>query len=340
MNFTRILLITIFMTSTLAGLALADPLDDARLAMETKQFEKARQILQVAIDEGNSEAMFLTATLYHGNALEGGLTEALKYYEMAGNAGHANAQYQVADIYLSGPPEIRDPVRAGVWYRKAAENGIGIACFRLGMLYKTGAMGAIDMGEAAKWYELAAERDVPNAQFFLAQMYLDGEPFDRDPQKALYWLQRASVNGFTDASMEIAQLYLSGDEGIPVNPAEAVRWLTPLASGGSLEARHLLGTLYREGRGVKQDPEKAAEWFRLAAIGGYADAQYELGKQLLEGQGAAADKVEAGAWWQVAADLDQQQAKEGLTALFGQLTDVEKLQVEERAREIHTLIGR
>ncbi len=339
MKSTYILLIATFITIILAVQALADPLDNARAAMETKQFEKARQLLQASITDGNRDAMFLTATLYHGRALEGGLAEALKYYEMAGNAGHANAQYQAGDIYLSGPPEIRDYFKAGEWFREAAENGIGIAGLRLGMLYKSGRMGFIDVEEAAKWYEVAAELDVPNAQYFLGQMYLDGEQFDRNPQKALYWLKRASVNGFTDADMDIAQLFLAGDDGIPATPEEAVRWLTPLANSGNLEARHLMGTLYKEGRGVKQDPGKAAEWFFLAARNGHADSQYELGKLLLEGQTGKVDKLEAGAWWQVAADLEQTLAKEQIAALMEKLSEAERQQVAQRALEIHKMIG-
>jgi len=67
------------------------------------------------------------------------------------------------------------------------------------------------------------------------------------------------------------QAYDSGDF------AAALKELAPLAKKGDPRAQHILGHMYRHGRGVEADIVKGTTWLLYAAQKGYVHAQYDLG---------------------------------------------------------------
>jgi uncharacterized caspase-like protein len=80
---------------------------------------------------------------------------AFKIWEAAANAGDADAQRRLAQIYemgLTGEPDYRN---AATWYRKAAEQGNHAAALALAALYETGLGVNKDAEEARRWYERA-----------------------------------------------------------------------------------------------------------------------------------------------------------------------------------------
>ncbi len=88
----------------------------------------ARRVLGTVQDlarGGNAEALFLLAS-----ALEDGLAtisrdsrQAAGMYLKAANAGHALAQNNLGVMYANGRGVEQSDVKAGEWYRKAAEQG-------------------------------------------------------------------------------------------------------------------------------------------------------------------------------------------------------------------------
>src|SRR6266566_6235755 len=58
---------------------------------------------------------------------------------------------------------------------------------------------------------------------------------------------------------------------------ESLEVLQKRAEKGSPEAQTVLGTIYRNGQGVRQDLGEAVRWFRQAAAQGYAEAENSLG---------------------------------------------------------------
>jgi hypothetical protein len=80
---------------------------------------------------------------------------AFKIWESAANAGDADAQRRLAQIYemgLSGEPDYKN---AALWYRKSAEQGNQAAAMALAALYESGLGVAKDPEEARRWYERA-----------------------------------------------------------------------------------------------------------------------------------------------------------------------------------------
>ena len=80
---------------------------------------------------------------------------ALKIWESAANAGDADAQRRLAQIYemgVGGEPDYRN---AATWYRKSADQGNQAAAMALAALYELGLGVAKDPEEARRWYERA-----------------------------------------------------------------------------------------------------------------------------------------------------------------------------------------
>ena len=82
----------------------------------------------------------------------------------------------------------------------------------------------------------------------------------------------------------------------------AYREWRPAADQGFAPAQYTLGSLYREGLGVKHNPKKAAQWIGRAADAGYPDAQYDYGVMHATGEGVDSNLSTAYMWLDLAAD--------------------------------------
>ena len=107
--------------------------------------------------------------------------------------------------------------------------------------------------------------------------------------------------------------------------------LQPLAEQGDAIAQSLLGSVYKEGQGVKQDYFEAVKWFRQAAEQGLARAQYNLGLMYDKGQGVKQDDVEAVKWYRQAAEQGDTDAQTllGFSYLLGTGIQVNKALAKE-----------
>jgi TPR repeat protein len=95
-------------------------------------------------------------------------------------------------------------------------------------------------------------------------------------------------------------MYWNG-EGVPKDPAAAVRWFRKAADQGVDRAQFALGLMYFGGHGVAKDRAEAMKWYRMAAEQGYAPAQYRIGVMYLSGEVVAKDYTEAYKWEHLAA---------------------------------------
>ena len=74
-------------------------------------------------------------------------------------------------------------------------------------------------------------------------------------------LRKAADQGNADAQARLGVRYAKG-EGVPQDPAEAVRWFRKAADQGNADAQVFLGVMYDNGQGVPQDYAEAARWIR------------------------------------------------------------------------------
>ena len=83
--------------------------------------------------------------------------QALKYYGMAAEQGHAEAQFNLAVMHQNGWGVPQSDEHANKWYRLAADQGITEAQIALGRYYAMDFLDSYDPIEAYKWFRIAEE---------------------------------------------------------------------------------------------------------------------------------------------------------------------------------------
>jgi len=117
-------------------------------------------ILREVAELGYGEAQFVLGKRYAtGTRFPKSLTEAAKWYYLAGSQGHVKAQFRLGRAYARAEGVPKDYAEAIRWYGKAAEQGDAESQYRLGMLYMRGYGISQDLILAHKWLNLASTRD-------------------------------------------------------------------------------------------------------------------------------------------------------------------------------------
>jgi len=111
----------------------------------------------------------------------------------------ADVQYKMALAYQTGKERRKDPIRAIVLLKKAAEQGLAEAQYELGRACQTGTGIAQDIAQATRWFENAANQNHAEAQYELGLCYLKGNGVEEDRNRAIYWCKKAVENGSTNA---------------------------------------------------------------------------------------------------------------------------------------------
>ena len=85
--------------------------------------------------------------------------EGMRWYRLAADQGHAEAQYDFGVKYSTGLSVLpQDDAEAMRWYRLAADQGEADAQYNLGVSYGTGEGVPQDYVQAHMWFNLAASR--------------------------------------------------------------------------------------------------------------------------------------------------------------------------------------
>lgn len=113
-------------------------------------------------------------------------------------------------------------------------------------------------------------------------------------------------------------------QGVPEDPAEALRWFKQAAENGHGPGMSNYGRMLEQGRGTARDAVQAAHWFQQAADRNVADAQYNLGVLYERGEGVAASDKDAAAWYSRAAANQQINAQARLGQFYRDGRGVDK----------------
>ena len=109
--------------------------------------------------------------------------------------------------------------------------------------------------------------------------------------------------------------------------------LGKMAQQGDAEAQWRLGTLYRDGDGVRQSDTDAVDLFRRAAEQKYVPALSALGSQYWAGRGVPQDYSKAYFWYDVALAQGDENAESHLQDLASELTQDEVAKAHQQAKE-------
>ena len=236
-------------------------------------------------------------------------------------AGDADAQYWLGDMYDWGRGVATSDLEARKWYRRAAKAGHAKAQYRLGQIYQNGwGVGEPDVVEAEKWFRLAAEAGHTDAQYELKK------------NTELVSIQRAAEAGSVEAQHALGFMYEYG-EGVAQDDAEAAKWYRLAAEAGRIDAQHSLGYMYDEGIGVAEDDAEAVKWFRRAAEQGHTSSQNNLGFMYFSGEGVEQDVRLAYMWFVLAASQGNNTAKENLDVVAEDMTPEQIAEAKEIAEK-------
>ena len=121
------------------------------------------------------------------------LRDARKWYKLAAEQGHPEAQFKLGLIYDDvQPPFSQDLEQAVKWYILAGNQGKVKAQSKLGEMYKTGRGVSQNYVAAIKWYTMAAYQGDISSQRNLALCYIES---DADYVNAYAWLTMAAEQG-------------------------------------------------------------------------------------------------------------------------------------------------
>jgi localization factor PodJL len=162
---------------------------------------------------------------------------------------------------------------------------------------------------------------------------------------------------------------VDGGNGVPVNLADAVKYLTQAAEKGQAVAQYRLGTLYERGQGVTADPAKASHWYELsaaqgnrkamhnlavfyaskkdmanaarwfakAAALGLSDSEFNLAVLYERGDGLPQSLIDAFKWYSIAAAAGDVESKARVGVLLTQLNDADKATAIKAIEAFHPL---
>ncbi len=179
----------------------SNPLQHDKLLRNLRQWFGGTKQVKVIISDSptDPEEQYKLAQRYHygyGNTPQNE-KEAIKWYRLAAEQGHINAQYQMGEWYA----DKQNWWEANKWYKMAAEQGDALSQYSLGFYYDLilEAYGAPNYAEAIKWYKKSAEQGYKYAQIALAHMYLDGKGVPKDFNEGVRWYVIAAKQGWEPA---------------------------------------------------------------------------------------------------------------------------------------------
>lgn len=192
--------------------AAADPMEEARRAVNRGDYEAAIKLWLPLAEGGNVDAQIELGDLYTWGArgFAKNEPEGFKWWLRAAERGAPLAQVRIGYSYEMGRGTAQNYAEAVRWYRKAAEeHDDRDAQHSLGSLYARGLGVAQNFGEAAKWYRRSADQWFWEAKFDLGLLYAEGKGVPRDLVQALMWfiLARHSAGIDDDRQAKIRKEY-------------------------------------------------------------------------------------------------------------------------------------
>jgi TPR repeat protein len=130
----------------------------------------------------------------NGEGVQQDYVEAVQWYRLAADQGHAKAQCNLGGMYDQGRGVRQDYVEAVKWYRLGADQGNADAQYNLGAVYGNGKGLPQDLTKAARLFKLAADQGHANAIAALG-MALHQILFPPGTKVKLVGLKAVALNG-------------------------------------------------------------------------------------------------------------------------------------------------
>lgn len=223
-------------------------------------FGKTAASLQDALPQDMHE---LAGRYRDGQGVPMDRVRAFELYKASAAQGYAPSDYELSKFHNGMAGERVDLAQAHAHLLRAAERGHAQAQAELAFVYLNGIMAVPRNLQAARqWFERAAKQGAIVAQCMLGDFYRDGLGGSRNPVLALKWYRLTAEKDAACAIKSQYELYVIYFSGIGVrkDPSQAIKWLKRSALAGSPQAQKALSMAYRDGNGVEHDPQLARMW--------------------------------------------------------------------------------
>ncbi len=271
-----------FKQAAMKGLAPAQFYYGTCLSIDSTDIDQANFWIQKSADQGYIPAFAVVAEHYLNQE---DYAQAIKYAQMAADAGDAVGMSLLATMYYLGSGAEKDLEQARYWAQQAADQENNAGYTILGLIY----YDEENYLFAKAYLEKGAQLGNNRAREALAEMYHEGKGVEKDAEKARAFLTDAIADGDEEAKLLLSLYNLKDNH----NDLDAVAHDEQSIDSNDPIALLILSARYKEGMGVEQDLKKAFQLCKKAADMGYAPAQYDLASYYRHGQGTAKDDREA-----------------------------------------------
>ncbi len=260
---------------------------------------------RMAAEKGHARAQcWLGYCCQHASGIKEDMVEGVRWFQKAATQGEVTAQYDLGVCFEGGLGVLKDDAEMLLWYRKAADRGHVAAHFRLGVHYTTPPHSGL-LNEGLNWLQRAAEKGHVESQILLGS--LRGSIF-KDYAEQIRWYRAAAQHGSMDAQAYIGTCYEKG-EGVTQDHTEAIQYFQKAAGQGNMRGQYSLGSCYEYARGVPHDLAHAVKLYHLAADRGLPEAQRKLASCYERGHGVRKNLVETRRWYEAAAEEGDAEAQ-------------------------------
>lgn len=233
----------------------------------SKQLSDAAQLLEIAANEGEPDAIFLLAEMsFYGNyTYPRNLTRAFhKYHELASLNGNSSAQHMLGFFYATGLGGVvqRDQAKALVYHTFAAKAGDTRSQMTAAYRHHTGVGTARSCNQAAHWYKNVADKAI--------EYYRSGPPGGMSLQRDSYKIADEDGGVYGEGASVISS-GVYAKRGGPNSDAHAafddiLEYLDLMSRKGDVKATFSLGKLHYDGtRTMKRSPRVARAYFMILA---------------------------------------------------------------------------
>ncbi|MDX1948901.1 MAG: SEL1-like repeat protein [Rickettsiales bacterium] len=228
--------------------------------------DSAKIYLEKAVRARNSKAYMEIGRLYEiGYLYNHNPQKAIKFYQLAAQAGNVNAYAKLASIFLFGRGVEKD-LKVAVNYLRLLkktskdENIIKQANDYLANIYFDIALTLPNGNTKFQFFMLAWDHGNKKAGDAIGEMYYKGAGIGKDYLRAKEWFEKSAALESAFAYEKLGMMYVEAPGDIERDYTKAMDNFQKAARLGSSRGAYMIGYLYENGLGVPKDENQATMW--------------------------------------------------------------------------------
>jgi TPR repeat protein len=161
----------------------------------------------------------------------------IELIETAAEAGDADAQAEMGQLFLLGVGREKNPAQAFAWFRRSSRGDAAEGYYQLGLAYLKGVGTKVNVYNAAQAFGRAAEHGHPDAMYEYGRALRAGRGIVKDVEKSDEWLKKASAIGSGAAALALGRDALRSKSDGTRDVAGATRFFLQGARSGNRESQ-------------------------------------------------------------------------------------------------------